>query len=83
MDYNYCMGEKLFTTNEAAEILGRKRISVQLLAKRHGIGQKIGRDYLLTKEDIDRLRGLQGAGRPTGSKDSYPRTVTNRPKKTK
>jgi len=43
----------MYTTKEAAEILGIKAGSVKTHCQRHkDIGVKIGRDWLLTDEDL-------------------------------
>jgi excisionase family DNA binding protein len=54
------------TTTEAAEILGCDRSTITRLAKRHGIGSRIGPILYFSAEDIERLRPLirSGPGNP-------------------
>jgi len=61
--------DKLYTTTQAAELLGKKMEAVQVYARRHKIGQKIGRDILFTPEDIERLRAAPPPGRPKQKKE--------------
>lgn len=56
---------QLVTTDEATDLLGITRRSVQALARRHDIGWRIGRDWLFRPEDIAALRERVGrVGRP-------------------
>jgi hypothetical protein len=58
------MAEKLYNTEEAGQLTGRKAVTVRQLAKVHGIGTRIGRDWVFTDADIDRLRSIPKPGRP-------------------
>ncbi len=69
------MTDKIYSVNEAAEIVKKSPVTVRKLIKAHGIGQRLGRDWALTDEDIKKLQAIPGPGRPEGSKDSYRRTV--------
>jgi transposase len=60
---------KLFTTTQVAEMTGIKRRSVTLAANRYGVGTKMGRDWLFTAEDIVKLKGRPGRGRPPKVKE--------------
>lgn len=53
----------LYTTAQAAERLGRSVRAVQSLARTHSIGQRLGRDLLLTEADITQL-AVYRPGRP-------------------
>jgi hypothetical protein len=56
---------KLYSTTEAGEILGLSRIAVIQHCKRNNIGKKIGRDWVLTEEDLNKIRERIGkTGRP-------------------
>ncbi len=72
------MADKIYTVMEAAEIVNKSPVTVRKLIKAHGIGQRLGRDWALTDEDIKKLQAIPGPGRPEGAKDSYPRTVKRR-----
>ena len=67
------MEEKLYSTAEVAEILGRTAIATRLLASRHGIGRKIGNSAVYTEADLEALRKIDPrGGRPR--KDGKPNT---------
>lgn len=53
---------KLYSTPEVAELLGREAITIRSLAKRKGIGTKIGPAYVFTEEDIEKLRQVDPRG---------------------
>ena len=63
--------EKLYTTAEAAEMTGRKPVTVRQLAATHGIGRRIGRDWVFDDNDILRLRNIPKPGRPIVSKPNH------------
>lgn len=44
------------STKQVAELLGITERAVRFWAERHGIGEKVGRDWVFTDEDVDRLR---------------------------
>lgn len=59
---------KIYNTQEAAEQLGRSRRSVQRYCADMSIGQKVGRDVILTAQDIRELRRrLPKMGQPPKS----------------
>ncbi|MBI5951785.1 MAG: helix-turn-helix domain-containing protein [Chloroflexi bacterium] len=62
------MNEKLYTTKEVASKLGKSVVTVRMLIRTHGIGQKIGTDYILTEKDIEALMKIPGPGRPKGTR---------------
>lgn len=56
---------KLYNTSEAGVLLGLSRIAIIQHCKRNNIGKKVGRDWVLTEEDIDQIRDRLGkVGRP-------------------
>lgn len=55
---------RLYTTEDAAEILDRPLRNVQWATKKHNIGIHLGRDWVLTERDLELLRSLPGPGRP-------------------
>lgn len=62
------MEEKLYTTKEAAERTGKSVVTVRMLIRSHGIGRKVGTDYILTEKDIQTLLKIPKPGRPKGSR---------------
>ena len=55
---------RLYTTGQAAKILERPLRNVQWAAKKHKIGGRLGRDWVLTEHDLKLLESLPGPGRP-------------------
>lgn len=55
-----------YSTNEADEQLGVDPRVVRRLCSIHGIGEKVGRDWVLTPSDIAKLRAVYRGkpGRP-------------------
>ncbi len=66
------MGDKLYDTKAAGELIGKRPVTVRAMALKNNIGQRIGRDWIFTDADIDRLKALPGPGRPV-SKDGSKR----------
>ena len=62
------MADKLFSTLDVARITGHQDISIRRQAKVHNIGLKMGRDWVFTQEDIDKIIAVQKRGRPPGKK---------------
>lgn len=60
------------TTTEAVYLLGCDRSTITRLAKRHGIGSRVGPLHFFTDADIERLRGLiqPGPGNPRAAEQS-------------
>jgi hypothetical protein len=58
----------LSTSKHAADLLGISPERVRALARDLGIGQRIGRDWVFTEEDVERLRQ-----RPIGTPGRKPR----------
>ena len=59
---------KYLTTMEAAERLGITDRRVRKLCSEGRLGQKVGRDYLITSEDLSRFRRVnRRPGRPPGA----------------
>ena len=56
----------LYTIPQIAAMLGRPPVTIRQVAQRNGIGRKLGRDRLLTAEDVETLRKLlhDRSGRP-------------------
>lgn len=49
-----------YTTEQVAQELGRTASAVRKMAERHAqIGRKVGRDWVFTRADIERLRRLR------------------------
>jgi len=55
--------EDQWTIPEAAEVLGVTPQHARLLAKEAEVGRKTGRDWVLTADDVDRLRHWRRGGR--------------------
>ena len=56
--------DKLYSTADVTELVGKAESTVRMLAAKHGIGRKIARSWIFTREDIERLRQIPGPGRP-------------------
>lgn len=66
------MTRPLITTATLAARLGIKQRAAQYLVKLHGIGQRIGRDVLLSEADVRHLEAIRRPrGRPPGSKNKH------------
>lgn len=62
--------ERTITSKDAAERLGVSRESVVYHCRNNGVGQKIGRDWVLSEEDIQAIRSRMGkVGRPRKTKE--------------
>lgn len=46
----------LYTTGEAAEVIGLAKRTIQAYCTRYGIGEKRGRDWWLEDKDLDVIR---------------------------
>lgn len=57
-------GRDLLTTAEAARELGVSPQRVRHLAASRGVGRRIGRDWVFTREDIEAMRVRRPPGRP-------------------
>lgn len=56
---------KLYNSAQVAELTGRVQDAVNLIARRHGIGVKVGRDWVFTAEDVEAIRQIpRKGGRP-------------------
>jgi hypothetical protein len=53
-----------YTTATAADALGITPRQVGYLAKLHGLGRKLGRDWQFTKEDLRMMKRRPKVGRP-------------------
>ncbi len=62
---------KLYTTQEAAEMLGINVTRVQQLVG-NGIGTRYGRDWMLTLKDIRALRHRRTKPGPVPRKEAMP-----------
>jgi hypothetical protein len=69
--------EKLYDTKTAGEMIGKKAVTVRWMAAKHNIGQRVGRDWVFTDADIERMKALPGPGRPVRK----PGSPTRRPRK--
>jgi len=56
----------LLTTAQAADILGISEQRVRQLCAEGRMGQRVGRDWVITADDIERNRERPGPGRPPG-----------------
>ena len=57
---------KQYTATQVGEIIGKASVTVRVVAARNGgIGQKSGRDWVFTDEDIAKLEALP-IGKPRG-----------------
>jgi hypothetical protein len=61
--------DKYFTTTEVANEVGIKPAMIRRHAYNYGLGEKVGRDWLFTVEDIVKLKGRPGRGRPPKVKE--------------
>jgi hypothetical protein len=48
--------EKLYSSKEAAEILGLTDGRIRQICRWNSIGTKLGRDWLLTEKELNKLR---------------------------
>jgi hypothetical protein len=60
------MTENFYNTTEAGRLTGKKPVTVRQLAKTHNIGTRVGRDWVFTEADIERLKAIPKPGRPAG-----------------
>lgn len=57
--------EKYLTTEDAAQLLGVKPAWVRCLCRERRLGQKVGRDYVITHGDVEQFRRTRRTpGRP-------------------
>jgi len=54
----------MLTTAQVAQRLAITPRQVGHLAKQHGIGTKIGRDWIVTEQEVQRLSSRPTVGRP-------------------
>lgn len=66
------MSEHLYTCATAAPLVGKAPVTVRQLARKHGIGTKLGKTFIFTEADLDLLRAHNIPGRP-------PKVVKPRP----
>lgn len=57
----------VYRTHEVAEELGVQSQTISRAARRIGVGRKYGRDWMFTREDIEKLRDRTKPGRPQQS----------------
>jgi len=58
------MQNEVYTVKDVARITGKSPVTVRQLVRAHGLGRKMGRDWILSGEDLKSLRNLPGPGRP-------------------
>ena len=63
--------DTLYNSQEVAALTGRSKITIQALAKRYGLGRKVGRDYVFVQSDIDFIAAIN----PLGGKPSKSGTM--------
>ena len=72
------MAEKLLTTLDAAAILGCSPAHVRWLIRAGKLPRRaLGRDYFLTRAEVDRYRPAHPAGRPRGKTKEKPAAWRN------
>lgn len=49
-------GDKLYSTAEVAEMIGKDRVTVWLRARKVGVGRKVGRVLAFTAEEVKAIR---------------------------
>jgi len=59
----------LLSTEDVKELLADRGRPIELVtirhhARTHHIGTKVGRDWVFTEDDVERLLALPGPGRP-------------------
>lgn len=55
----------LYTTAQAAAVLGLDTSSVRRLARKFKVGQRLGRDWFFSRADLDRMRSRPSPGNPS------------------
>jgi hypothetical protein len=55
---------ELRTSDQAADAVGRSGPWVRAAATRHGVGWRVGRDWVFRPDDIERLRAIAAAAKP-------------------
>lgn len=67
--------DDIITATQAARALGIEPRSVRKLLQRYGLGRKLQREYILSPEDLETLRGISTGkkGRPKRPSDWSPR----------
>lgn len=58
------LGDELYTVAEAAEALELSEPRVRVLCQEGRMGKKVGRDWVITAEDIEAMKDRPGPGRP-------------------
>jgi hypothetical protein len=67
------MPENNYDIKTAAELTGRSPGTVRQLARARGIGKRVGRDWVFTDADIERLRAIPKPERSIKRADPSPR----------
>jgi hypothetical protein len=58
------MESAMLTTSQVAQRLNVTPRQVGHLAKQHGVGTKVGRDWIFTEQEVRRLASRPKVGRP-------------------
>ena len=58
------LGDEMYTVTEAAEALELSEPRVRTLCQEGRMGRKVGRDWIITADDIESMRDRPGPGRP-------------------
>ena len=58
----------IYTAQDVAEILEVDPAQVRHLARQHGLGFKLGRAWIFSRRDIDKLQQRPAKGRPKADK---------------
>jgi len=64
---------ELRTSQQVADVTGRKRVTILALRQRYDLGQRVGRDWLFTPEDVTFIASINPlGGRPAkAGKNAY------------
>lgn len=68
--------EGLYTTQSAARELGIDQSRVKRMAATRGLGRKLGRAWLFSREDLEAMRSRK-RGRPTGDAKARAESTTH------
>lgn len=69
------MKHDLYTSQQVAEMTGRKRITILGLRKRHNLGRRYGRQWLFTPADVAHILAVNPTGgRPRKGESAQSKT---------
>ena len=67
----------LYSTKMLASMLSKDGNTIRMLAAKHKIGIRFGRDWIFNAADIERMRAIPGPGRPRKVKSDDPLPTGN------